>query len=170
MKKLLTLALLVTFFSCDKADPEPETGIPATNTNPNTPGEKEELPWWYIPNWRHGDTLESVITQNGQITGLDTIYTYVEGNATMIVYQGKKYYIWKQAKYKEEKLIPDQNGYTNCIVSPTVDAEDALNKGVECIVWPHRYKDENGLWKYQKQVVTFNGNLSAIKGNAYAGI
>src|SRR5690606_11805573 len=115
MKKLLTLALLVTFFSCDKADPEPETGIPATNTNPNTPGEKEELPWWYIPNWRHGDTLESVITQNGQITGLDTIYTYVEGNATMIVYQGKKYYIWKQAKYKEEKLIPDQNGYTNCI-------------------------------------------------------
>lgn len=168
MKKLLSLALLITFFSCDKVEPEPETGIPATNTNPNTPGGNEEMPWWYIPNWKHGDTLEGTIQENGHVVGLDTIYTFVDGDASMIVYQGRRYYIWKKATHKEERLLPDQYSYTNCIVSPTMKEVDAINKMAS--VLPHVYKDQQGNMQYQRQGIVLDGTTFTIKAKSYLGL
>ena len=166
MKKLLTLALLVTLYSCDKKGPE--IGTPAGNTNPGYTGGK--LPRWDIPNWRNVDTLVSDIMTNGQLTGYDTFYTSSEGYTAVIIHQGKKYYIWKQGTYKEEELLPDQTSYDNCIISPTLKVEDAINKGIDCTVSPNRYIDEKGLWVNQKQVIKFSSNVSEFKGTNYVKI
>src|SRR5690606_28462358 len=115
MKKLLTLAVLVTFLSCDKKKSEPVKEVPVNDTNTNSTGGK--LPRWDIPNWRHGDTLGNVVKPDTQPPAvIDSMYTYSEGYTAMIIYQGKKYYVWIQGTYKEEKLLPDQKSYTNCII------------------------------------------------------
>ena len=163
MKNLLTLAALVTFISCDK-----EVYNPVNNTNTNSSGGK--LPRWDIPNWRNVDTLVSDIVTNGKRTGYDTFYTSSEGSTAVIIHQGKKYYIWIQGTYKEEELLPDQTSYSNCIVSPTMKVEDAINKGVECTVSPNRYIDEKGLWVNQKQVIKFSSKVQEFKGINYVKI
>ena len=68
------------------------------------------------------------------------------------------------------KLLPDQTSYSNCIVSPTMKVEDAINKGVECTVSPNRYIDEKGLWVNQKQVIKFSSKVQEFKGINYVKI
>lgn len=168
-RHLIVIATFL-FFSCNKPSTPPVTPNNPTPNNPNNPNNPQTPTAWYIPNWLTNDTLTGLIVDSsGTPTGYDTIYTLTINDTSFIVHKNKRYYLWKEAAYTADTLIPNQNSYANCVISPTTKIADAISKSIGNVASPNKYVNAWGDTMRQPQSLSI-GDPTHFKVNVAYGV
>lgn len=144
MKKLTILFILASLYSCEKVR--------------NKAGEKQIYQNW-IPNWEN-DTMVGVSYGNPP-DEVDTMYSALIGDTSLIYYKGEKYYVWTENVvlssgvyiYQFEK---DKNYYNDIVVSKVLfpnKLTDIVATGEYAM--PGRYYEKStNTWERQAQSIS----------------
>lgn len=159
MRNLLFFLVVFFSFAACKKNNTPVT--PTSNNNPSNPGNPNNpnnpgrQTAWYIPNWYSGDTLVGdVLDSMNQFTGeRDTIFTLTVNDTSFIVYRSQKYYIWTESIFGTDTFVSDAQQYTNCRIGTAPDSAHIVSSSTMNSVGPHKYKDQQGNWTYQRQQI-----------------
>lgn len=145
MKKLLLVLLSACLFPACSTKDDPAPG--PEKEQPVTLAQKH-----WIPNWV-SDTLCCIIPGGGGAK--DTLFSYEVKDTSLVLYKGKRYYIWTAAN----PFTPNAKTYNNCYISTRpLDPGSALAGHILFTVEPGVFRsDYTGKPEGQDQAIEDRG-------------
>jgi hypothetical protein len=125
----------------------------------------------FIPNWHDDDTLYGDNVVGGVSMGYDTIFTDNVNDTSFVRIKGNRYYIWtKDMSSVGFTFDPDDMQHQWLVISPTLNAADAVLDYDASIARPYKYKTSTGEVRYQYQVISIWPGTTSLFSYTYMNI
>lgn len=157
MRNVLIIFACICMVACKKT---------ATPTTPSTPTPTTTKWAKFIPHWWNNDTLYATVLDSlNQPIGQDTIITKNVNDTSFIIYRNKQYYIWTESISGLDTFENDRMQYGNIKISLDRNTNNTITNSILNTAIPHKYKDQQGNWSYQRQMIGINDYKNFKKTN-----